>query len=344
MSLLLDHVTYRYPGSPHGLHGVSLDVATGELVAVIGPSGSGKSTLLQLVAGLEGAGRHAGRIVLCGEDLARTPVHRRGIGMVFQSYALFPHMPVIDNVAYGLRMRGAAPQACRRRALELLETVGLADRAAHHVAQLSGGQQQRVALARALAIDPRALLLDEPLSALDAGVRGHLRDQIRLLQRRFGATTLLVTHDQEEALAMADRVALLQDGRVLQFATPRELYEAPASRAVARFVGQSTLWPARVAGPDRIDLGFAQLAAPTGTRAAGAQVHVLVRPEHVAADPAPGALNRLEGRAGAQRYLGSTTRYDFAVPGAPTPLLAESPRPAHAAVAIAPGHLRLLDD
>ncbi|GKS94756.1 ABC transporter ATP-binding protein [Acidovorax sp. SUPP2825] len=343
MSLVLQDVHYRYPDSPHGLHGVSLEVATGELVAVIGPSGSGKSTLLQLVAGLQGAG-HGGRILLAGEDLAHTPVHRRGIGMVFQNYALFPHLPVIDNVAYGLHMRGVPAPERRRRALALLETVGLADRAAHPVALLSGGQQQRVALARALAIDPRALLLDEPLSALDASVRGHLRDEIRQLQRRFGATTLLVTHDQEEALAMADRVALLQDGRLLQFATPRQLYEAPASRAVARFVGLSTVWPATVAGPDRIDLGFATLCTPTGPRAPGQAVHALVRPEHVRPDPAPRAVNRLEGRTGALRYLGSTTRYDFAVPGAPTPLLAESPQPAQAAVAIAPEHIRLLDD
>ena len=221
--------------------------------------------------------------------------------------------------------------------------MGLGDFAQRAVAQLSGGQQQRVALARALAIDPRALLLDEPLSALDASVRGHLRDQIRAIQQRFGATTLLVTHDQEEALAMADRVAMLKDGRLLQIATPRDIYENPASRAVAEFVGLSTILPAKVAGLNKLDLGFAQLAAPTGMRAPGTALHVLVRPEHIAADPAPGTPNRIAGRCGAQRYLGSLTRYDFEVPGAPRPFLAESARPATEAIAIAPGHIRLLD-
>jgi len=341
MSLLLDNVSYNYPGSTHGLHEVSLDVRTGELVAVIGPSGSGKSTLLKLVSGLETG--HSGRIALDGEDMSRTPVHQRHIGMVFQSYALFPHLSVLDNVAYGLKLRKVAATERRRRAQELLDVVGLGEYAQRAVAQLSGGQQQRVALARALAIDPRALLLDEPLSALDASVRGHLRDQIRSIQQRFNATTLLVTHDQEEALVMADRVAMLKDGRLLQIATPREIYEHPASRAVAEFVGLSTILPAKVGAPDRLDLGFAELAAPTGGRTAGSAVHVLVRPEHIQADPPAGSLNRLAGRTGAQRYLGALTRYDFEVAGAPRPFLAESAAPAAEAIAIAPEHLRLLD-
>jgi len=341
MSLLLDQVSYHYPGSTQGLHEVSLDVRTGELVAVIGPSGSGKSTLLKLVSGLETG--HTGRIALDGEDMSRTPVHKRHIGMVFQSYALFPHLSVLDNVAYGLKLRKVALQERRRRAQELLDVVGLGDFARRAVGQLSGGQQQRVALARALAIDPRALLLDEPLSALDASVRGHLRDQIRAIQRRFDATTLLVTHDQEEALVMADRVAMLKDGRLLQIATPREIYENPASRAVAEFVGLSTILPAKVSGTDRLDLGFAELAAPTGGRAAGSAVHVLVRPEHIRPDPPPGTANRLAGRTGAQRYLGALTRYDFEVAGAGKPFLAESPLPAAEAIAIAPEHFRLLD-
>ncbi|GAA4337338.1 ABC transporter ATP-binding protein [Variovorax defluvii] len=342
MSLVLDNVSYSYPGSTQGLHEVSLDVRTGELVAVIGPSGSGKSTLLKLVSGLETG--HAGRIALDGEDLSHTPVHRRHIGMVFQSYALFPHLDVLDNVAYGLKLRKVPAEARRRRARELLELVGLGEFAARAVARLSGGQQQRVALARALAIDPRALLLDEPLSALDASVRGHLRDQIRAIQQRFNATTLLVTHDQEEALTMADRVAVLKDGRLLQIAAPREIYERPASRAVAEFVGLSTLLPAKVAAPGRLDLGFAELAAPTGQRAAGAAVHLLVRPEHIRPDPPPGSPNRLPGRAGAQRYLGALTRYDFEVAGAPRPFLAESAAPAAETIGIPPEHIRLLDD
>ncbi|CAN7514171.1 ABC transporter ATP-binding protein [Variovorax sp. LjRoot84] len=342
MSLVLDHVRYTYPGSTHGLDDVSLDVRTGELVAVIGPSGSGKSTLLKLVSGLETG--HTGRIALDGEDLSGKPVHRRHIGMVFQSYALFPHLNVQDNVAYGLKLRKVATGARRKRAQELLDLVGLGSFAQRAVAQLSGGQQQRVALARALAIDPRALLLDEPLSALDAGVRGRLRDEIRAIQQRFNATTLLVTHDQEEALTMADRVAVLQDGRLLQIATPREIYEQPASRAVAEFVGLSTVLPATVAAPDRIDLGFALLAAATQGRATGTSVHVLIRPEHVQPDPAPDALNRLAGRTSAQRYLGALTRYDFEVSGAGKPFLAESRAAASQAIAVAPEHIRLLDD
>jgi putative spermidine/putrescine transport system ATP-binding protein len=341
MSLLLDNVSYNYPGSTHGLHDVSLDVRTGELVAVIGPSGSGKSTLLKLVSGLETG--HTGRIALDGEDMSRTPVHQRHIGMVFQSYALFPHLSVLDNVGYGLKLRKVEAAKRRQRAQELLDVVGLGDYAQRAVAQLSGGQQQRVALARALAIDPRALLLDEPLSALDASVRGHLRDQIRSIQQRFNATTLLVTHDQEEALVMADRVAMLKDGRLLQIATPREIYENPASRAVAEFVGLSTILPAKVSAPGRLDLGFAELAAPTGRRSAGSAVQVLVRPEHIQPDPPADMINRLAGRTGAQRYLGALTRYDFEVAGASKPFLAESATPAAEAIAIAPEHLRLLD-
>jgi putative spermidine/putrescine transport system ATP-binding protein len=341
VSLHLEKVSYSYPGTPHGLHEVSLAVHTGELVAVIGPSGSGKSTLLKLVAGLETG--HTGCIALGGRDMLGTPVHQRHIGMVFQSYALFPHLCVLDNVAYGLKLRNIAVTERRRHAQELLDVVGLSDDAERAVAQLSGGQQQRVALARALAIDPRALLLDEPLSALDASVRGHLRDQIRSIQRRFNATTLLVTHDQEEALVMADRVAMLKDGRLLQIATPREIYENPTSRAVAEFVGLSTILPAKVSAPDRLDFGFAELAALTGSRSAGSAVQVMVRPEHIRADPPVGTINRLVGRPGVQRYLGALTRYDFEVAGADKPFLAESALPAAEAIAIAPEHFRLLD-
>jgi putative spermidine/putrescine transport system ATP-binding protein len=341
MSLVLDNVSYHYPGSTHGLHGISLDVRAGELVAVIGPSGSGKSTLLKLVSGLETG--HTGRIVFDGQDMAATPVHQRRMGMVFQNYALFPHLSVLDNVAYGLKLRNVGLAQRHQRAQELLDIVGLAGYAQRSIGQLSGGQQQRVALARALAIDPQALLLDEPLSALDAGVRGHLRDEIRAIQQRFGATTLLVTHDQEEALVMADRVAMLKDGHLLQIATPRELYEQPTSLAVAEFVGLSTILPATVSAPGRVDLGFAELAAATGARATGTKVHLMVRPEHVQADPPLDSINRLSGQCTAQRYLGALTRYDFNVPGASKPFLAESPAPATQSIGIAPAHIRLLD-
>ena len=318
-----------------------MQVDTGELLAVIGPSGSGKSTLLKLVAGLETG--HAGSILLNGQDLAGTPVHRRGIGMVFQSYALFPHLSVADNVAYGMALRKVDAAQRQRRARELLELVGLAEHAARAVTQLSGGQQQRVALARALAIDPRALLLDEPLSALDANVRAYLRDQIRALQRRFGATTLLVTHDQEEALAMADRVAVLKDGRLLQIAAPHVLYERPVpGRGRVRGAVHVAARPGRRAGSRR--RGLCPTGHGDGARAPGRAVHVLVRPEHVEADPPPGAPNRLEGRVGAVRYLGAVTRYDFEVPGASAPFLAQGSLPVAGAIAIDPARICLLDD
>ena len=341
MSLQLQQVGFTYASSGQGLDDISFEVGRGELVAVIGPSGCGKSTLLKLVSGLERG--HSGRILLDGVDLSPQPVHLRRMGMVFQSYALFPHLNVQDNVAYGLKLRGMDVSARHKRASELLALVGLEGFQGRPVRQLSGGQQQRVALARALAIDPQALLLDEPLSALDASIRGHLRDQIRELQQRFEITTLLVTHDQNEALSMADRVAVLKDGRLLQMATPQELYEQPNCTAVAGFVGLSTVWPARVLAPGWVDTGFAKLAADTAKRKSGSAVHLLVRPEHVLRDPPPGTPNRLEGWAGIQRYLGALCRYDFHVPGASQPVLTESRVVAKHAIALPPEQIRLLD-
>jgi putative spermidine/putrescine transport system ATP-binding protein len=342
MSLHLDNVSYLYPGSQHGLHGVSIHMQPGELVAVIGPSGSGKSTLLKLISGLTSG--YSGTISLKGQNLAKLPVHQRNMGMVFQSYALFPHLNVINNIAYGLKLRGMPLQQRHEQALQLLATIGMQDYAQSNVAQLSGGQQQRVALARALAINPSALLLDEPLAALDASIRGHLRDQIRQLQQKFQATTLLVTHDQEEALTMADRVAVLKDGRLLQFSTPKAIYQQPHSKAVAEFVGSSTIYEAKVCGQDRIDLGFVQLSAPTGSRTAGQKVFTLIRPEHIVADGPQDAINTLAGHVGIQRYLGAIYRYDFVIGGASKPLLAEGPKVAQHHISIAPDNVVLLDE
>jgi len=342
MSLILDRVSYHYPGTKQGLEEVSINVQTGELVAVIGPSGSGKSTLLKLVSGLTTG--HSGSIVLDGDDLSNKPVHHRNIGMVFQNYALFPHLNVENNIAYGLKLRNVPAPERLAQARDLLALVGLADYGARPISKLSGGQQQRVALARALAINPKALLLDEPLAALDAGIRGHLRDQIRAIQRRFNATTLLVTHDQEEALSIADRVAVLKDGKLLQLDTPARIYEEPATRAVAEFVGLSTILPVVVAGKDLIDAGCGRLHAPTGGRRIGSQAFALMRPEHFRPDPGPDAVNRIMGKVGARRYLGSVSRYDFHVEGLPKTLLGESKVPAVEAVAISPEHIRLLDD
>ena len=341
MSLVLRNIHHCYPGASTGLSDISFEVNTGELVAVIGPSGSGKSTLLKLVAGL--ADGHSGSILLGGEDLAGRPVHQRHVGVVFQHYALFPHLNVLDNIAYGLKLRKVSKAQRHATAHTLLDTVGLAAYAHRSVDQLSGGQQQRVALARALAIQPKALLLDEPMGALDASIRGHLRDQIRQIQRRFNTTTLLVTHDQEEALTMADRVAVLFDGKLLQLATPQTLYEAPACRTVAAFVGQSTIFPATVLAQDRIDLGFCILATSTGSRALGTAVCAMVRPENVQPDPSEDCPNRLPGHPGMQRFYGASVRYDFHPQGGDKPLLAESRAVARASVGIAPEHIRLLD-
>jgi putative spermidine/putrescine transport system ATP-binding protein len=217
------------------LHGVDLAVAAGELVALLGPSGCGKTTALRTVAGLLPV--RAGRVVLDGDDITRTPPHRRELGLVFQSYALFPHLDVFGNVAFGLRLRRVAAEEIRRRADEALERVGLAGLQARLPAQLSGGQQQRVALARAIVLKPRLLLLDEPLSNLDAQLRVEMRAELRRLQRELGLAMLHVTHDQAEALALADRIVVLREGRVAQAGTPQAVFERPADAFVAAFMG-----------------------------------------------------------------------------------------------------------
>jgi putative spermidine/putrescine transport system ATP-binding protein len=224
-------------GSSRALSGVSLTMAPGEFIALLGPSGCGKTTVLRSLSGLEEI--TSGRIRIDGDDVAGTPVNKRDIGMVFQSYSLFPHMTALENVEFGLRMRKVAAADRVRRAKESLAMVGLGHLRARYAHQLSGGQQQRVALARALVTRPRVLLLDEPLSALDAKVRVQLRDEIRRIQTELGITTLFVTHDQEEALAVADRVAVMSNGSIEQIGTPEELYLTPSSPFVADFVGLS---------------------------------------------------------------------------------------------------------
>ena len=219
-------------GATKALDGLSIEMAPGELVALLGPSGCGKTTALRIVAGFETA--DTGSVLIDGKDISSVPAAKRDMGMVFQSYSLFPNMNALDNVAFGLRMRKIGTTDRRKRAGELLDLVGLAPQARQYPHQLSGGQQQRVALARALAIEPRVLLLDEPLSALDAKVRLQLREQIRTLQQRLGTTTLFVTHDQEEALSMADRVGVMNKGRLEQIAAPDELYDQPGHRVRGR--------------------------------------------------------------------------------------------------------------
>jgi putative spermidine/putrescine transport system ATP-binding protein len=229
-------VVKEYAGQ-RALNGIDLTIAPGEFIALLGPSGCGKTTALRALSGLERV--DGGTIHIDGANVVDVPVNRRDIGMVFQSYSLFPHMTSLENVEFGLRMRKVAPAERKSRAIEALDMVGLGDKGHRYAHQLSGGQQQRVALARALVTRPRVLLLDEPLSALDAKVRVQLRDEIRRIQTDLGITTLFVTHDQEEALAVADRVAVMREGQIEQIGSPEELYTTPATPFVANFVGLS---------------------------------------------------------------------------------------------------------
>ena len=240
-TITIEHVSKRY-GDKLALDDVSLDVHSGELIALLGSSGCGKTTLLRAIAGL--IDPTAGRILFDGRDVTAVPTRMRPIGMVFQSYSLFPNMTVRQNIGFPLKVRGQSAAAINRRVEELLTLIGLTEWADRHPTQLSGGQQQRTALARALAPDPAVLLLDEPLSALDAVVRLHLRDEIRRIQQSIRTTALLVTHDQSEALAVADRVVVMRQGRIEQLATPASLYETPTTAFSASFIGNRNASPA----------------------------------------------------------------------------------------------------
>jgi len=276
-------------GANVALEGLDLDVRDGELISLLGPSGCGKTTALRIAAGFEFA--DSGAVTVGGRDITRTPAHKRNMGMVFQSYSLFPNLTVAQNVEYGLRTRKVDKPERTRRVQDMLELVQLGQMGGRYPHQLSGGQQQRVALARALAIRPQVLLLDEPLSALDAKVRLSLRDEIRRIQTELGITTLLVTHDQEEALGIADRVGVMSAGRLEQLAAPNEIYSRPSSAFVARFVGSMNEFPATVRGRDAVDVAGLIVATPSAaTRADGERIAWLVRPEdlRVGAEGEPG--------------------------------------------------------
>ncbi len=296
-------------GTVRALTGLSLDIAPGELVALLGPSGCGKTTALRIVAGFETA--DSGLVTVDGKDVSPVPAAKRDMGMVFQSYSLFPNMTAIENVGFGLRMRKQRSAQRTKRAGELLEMVGLSPQARQYPHQLSGGQQQRVALARALAIEPRVLLLDEPLSALDAKVRLQLREQIRALQQRLGTTTLFVTHDQEEALSMADRVGVMKDGKLEQIATPGELYARPATTFVAEFVGTMNRLPGDYQGGDQVSvLGTVVPLLGEPPELAG-EVDVLIRPEGLTIEAVPGGNGIVTDRT----FLGSFTRVSVRLSG-----------------------------
>jgi putative spermidine/putrescine transport system ATP-binding protein len=294
----------RHYGPVVALDRLDLTLQPGELVVLLGPSGCGKTTTLRLLAGLEDA--DTGQIFVGGKDITRLSAAKRDMGMVFQAYSLFPHMTVRQNVAFGLRLRRISSAQRDRRAMEMLELVDLPTQADRYPHQLSGGQQQRVALARALAIEPQVLLLDEPLSALDAKVRAQLRDEIRRIQLDVGITTLFVTHDQEEALAIADRVGVMREGHIEQLASPTEVYSRPATSFVAQFVGLTN----RLVGEVRAgQLTVRGCTLPLVEETPDGQVVALVRPEAVtlASHDAPES-GPLVGTVIAVTFLGATSR------------------------------------
>ncbi len=276
--LQIDRLSKHF-GDFVALNEVSLDVFEGEFVCFLGPSGCGKTTLLRAIAGLDI--QTSGTVVQAGIDISALPPSERDFGIVFQSYALFPNLSVEKNIAFGLENEKAAKSRIQQRVAELLELVGLPDQGRKYPAQLSGGQQQRIALARALATSPGLLLLDEPLSALDAKVRTHLRHEMKALQRRLGVTTIMVTHDQEEALTMADRIVVMNQGVIEQVGTPTEIYREPGTLFVADFIGAMNQMAGKVIGPNRVNIGGIGLETRMHSQNGSNSVTVAIRPEDI---------------------------------------------------------------
>jgi ABC-type Fe3+/spermidine/putrescine transport system ATPase subunit len=325
-------------GGVQAVRGVNLEIPEGALVSFLGPSGCGKTTSLRIVAGLEAPTK--GRVLVDGRVLSDergvVPPERRGMGMVFQSYAVWPHMTVFDNVAFGLRLRHWAREAIRQKVQSVLELVNMAEYATRYPTQLSGGQQQRVALARALATEPAILLLDEPLSNLDALLREKMRFEIRSLQQRLGITTIYVTHSQEEALVLSDVVATMHEGKLVQLGPPEELYRRPRTRFVATFIGLANLMEGKPIGRDNgghvVELpGGQRIAAAADNRPAPpGRVSIMIRPECIrlmtkAASPAQ--ENRLRGRVESVTFTGSRVDYFVAIAGIPEPLRVQTTPP-----------------
>jgi iron(III) transport system ATP-binding protein len=293
-------VTKRY-GAATAVDNINFAIAKGEMVTFLGPSGCGKTTSLRLIAGLELPS--AGVVSIAGRDVSQRAASERNVGMVFQSYALFPHMNVLENVSYGPVIRGEAKASARARALEILDQIGLAGLSARLPSELSGGQQQRVAVARAIVQQPDVLLFDEPLSNVDAKLRRKVRGEIRALQKRFGLTAVYVTHDQEEALAVSDRIVVMQAGKIAQIGTPRDLYERPASPFVADFIGDANLVEGVVSGGR---FRAADLDLPVGGPEGAAKISL--RPERIALAPGDGSPS---GTIMSCTYLGSRWEYEI---------------------------------
>ncbi len=311
-SVELQSVSKRF-GNLLAVDDLSLELHSGEFFTLLGPSGCGKTTTLRMVAGFERPSE--GTIRIAGDDVAQLPPHKRPTNTVFQSYALFPHMSVEDNVAFGLKRKRVAREEVGRRVAAELERVGLAAEAKRRPAQLSGGQQQRVALARALVNLPKVLLLDEPLGALDLKLRKDLQVELKRIQREVGITFVYVTHDQEEALTMSDRIAVMNRGRVEQVADPEGVYERPATTFVAGFIGVSNLMPAVVAGSDEVRLEHGPaVRVPVDGLAPGDRCHAVVRPEKLRIEPLEAAvlsangMPRVEGTVESSLYLGTSTQ------------------------------------
>jgi spermidine/putrescine transport system ATP-binding protein len=291
--------------------GINLDMPPGEFFSLLGPSGCGKTTTLRLIAGFERPDE--GQILLDGVDMAQTPPHRRNVNTVFQNYALFPHLSVAENVGFGLRYKDVSKQDAKRKILEALELVRLQGFERRRPSQLSGGQQQRVALARALILNPAVLLLDEPLGALDAKLRKALQIELKALQEEIGITFVYVTHDQEEALTMSDRLAVMSNGRVEQIGTPSDVYEEPTTAYVADFLGVSNLMDAEASGLDAegraamVRLGEFELTAGQGDTDARGRVKIVIRPERIRLEESGAAgQNRIPGMVERVVYVGST--------------------------------------
>ena len=324
--LRIEHVTKMF-GAFTALREVSLEVYEGEFICFLGPSGCGKTTLLRCIAGLDI--QTSGRIIQAGEDISTLPPSARDFGIVFQSYALFPNLTVFKNLAYGLENRRMKKAAIQERVAELLDLVGLSEQGDKYPSQLSGGQQQRVALTRALATWPGLLLLDEPLSALDAKVRVHLRHEVRRLQRQLGIPTIMVTHDQEEALTMADRIVVMDQGEIVQVGTAIEIYREPATSFVADFVGTMNFMPAVVLGPQRVRLGDIELSCAEHMHGLdkGMAVTVCIRPEDLTVcDAGHEAHNAASARVDDIEFLGAFYRVTLIVDGlSERPVIADFP-------------------